>query len=115
LIISSPILRSKVVDLLDALAEDFTKPEKKRGEPAEELELTDGAKTVLTDLRWLAAEGFVIEFPDTCVVIGKQLRPQEAAPAKKKVAEHKEEKALVAEEPAVEEESGAGDEEKTDA
>ncbi len=81
--------RSKVVDLLDALAEDFSKPEKKDGAPTEELELTEGAKTVLTDLRWLAAEGYVIEFPDTCVVIGKQPRPQEAAPARKKVAEEK--------------------------
>lgn len=81
--------RSKVVDLLDALAEDFSKPEKKDGATTEELELTDEAKTILTDLRWLAAEGYVIEFPDTCLVIGKQPRSQESAPAGKKVTEEK--------------------------
>ena len=81
--------RSKVVDLLDALAEDFSKPEKKEGATTEELELTDEAKTILTDLRWLAAEGYVIEFPDTCLVIGKQPRPQESASAGKKVTEEK--------------------------
>ena len=81
--------RSKVVDLLDALAEDFSKPEKKEGATTEELELTDEAKTILTDLRCLAAEGYVIEFPDTCLVIGKQPRPQESAPAGKKVTKEK--------------------------
>ena len=81
--------RSKVVDLLDALAVDFSKPEMKEGATTEELELTDEAKTILTDLRWLAAEGYVIEFPDTCLVIGKQPRPQESASAGKKVTEEK--------------------------
>ncbi len=61
--------RCKVIDLLDALASDFTKPEK--SSPDAEVELTDGAKVVLSDLRWLAAEGYVIEFPDTRLVIGK--------------------------------------------
>ena len=67
----------------------ISKPEKKEGATTEELELTAEAKTILTALRWLAAEGYVIEFPDTCLVIGKQPRPQESASAGKKVTEEK--------------------------
>jgi hypothetical protein len=67
----------KVVDLLDALAEDFTKPEK--GVPPESLELSEGARKVLKDLRWLTSEGYVIEFPDTKLALGKQ--PKAPAPA----------------------------------
>lgn len=83
-IVANP--RSKVVDLLDALADDFSKPKQKKGAVTEELEMSEGAKKILTDLRWLAAEGYVIEFPDTCVVIGKQPRTPEKALTKKKVA-----------------------------
>ena len=83
-IVANP--RSKVVDLLDALADDFNKPEQKKGAVTEELEMTEGAKKVLTDLRWLAAEGYVIEFLDSCVVIGKQPRTPEKVLTQKKCA-----------------------------
>ena len=83
-IVANP--RSKVVDLLDALADDFNKPEQKKGAVTEELEMTEGAKKVLTDLRWLAAEGYVIEFLDSCVVIGKQPRTSEKVLTQKKRA-----------------------------
>lgn len=86
-IVANP--RCKVVDLLDALADDFNKPKQRKGAVTEELEMTEGAKKVLSDLRWLAAEGYVIEFPDTSVVIGKQPRIREKSLAQKKYAAEK--------------------------
>ncbi|MEM7603444.1 MAG: hypothetical protein AAF357_18775, partial [Verrucomicrobiota bacterium] len=89
-IISKP--GTKVVDLLVELADDFIKPEKDQA--PETLELTDKAKNVLKDLRWLTSEGYVIEFPDTKLALGKQPKPGEPAPKKKapakKAAEAKE-------------------------
>lgn len=77
--------RCLVVDMLDALASDFTKPEKKAA-PAEELELSDEARVILSNLRWLASEGLILEFPDTRLVLGK------TKPPAKKVAPKKEAK-----------------------
>jgi len=62
--------RCRVVDLLEALVEGFTRPTK--DSPHEAVELPDAAKSVLKDLRWLTAEGFVLEFADTSLVIAKQ-------------------------------------------
>ncbi|MEM1442721.1 MAG: hypothetical protein AAGF67_10290, partial [Verrucomicrobiota bacterium] len=74
---------TKVMDLLVALADDFVKPEKDQA--PETIELTDKAKSVLKDLRWLTSEGYVIEFPDTKLALGKQ--PQ--SESQKKVASKK--------------------------
>lgn len=74
----------KVVDLLVELVDDFPKPEKDQA--PETLALTDKAKAVLKDLRWLTSEGYVIEFPDTKLALGKQPKQGDQAPAAKKKA-----------------------------
>jgi len=71
--------RCRVVELLEALADDFQKPAKDA--PSEQLELSDGARAVLKDLRWLTSEGYVLEFPDTRLALGK--KPQPGRPEKK--------------------------------
>lgn len=79
---------TKVVDLLDALVEEFSKPEKSA--PTEEIPLPDAAKAVLKDLRWLTSEGYVLEFPDSKLMIGKAPRKEgEGEPAAKKSATKK--------------------------
>lgn len=66
----------KVAGLLAALDPDFKQPEgDQAGDP---IELTDASKTILKDLRWLTAEGYLLEFPDTSLAIG---RPRTEAPA----------------------------------
>ena len=70
--------KARVVDLLDALVSDYQKPAK--GESFEEHHLTDAERQVLANLRWLTMEGYVIEFPNSELVLGKQDPP---APAKK--------------------------------
>ena len=74
--------RCRVVDLLEALAHDFEKPGKDA--PPEQLELSDGARAVLKDLRWLTSEGYVLEFPDTRLALGK--KPQAGRSQKKQPA-----------------------------
>ena len=81
----------KVVDMLDSLVDDFTKPDK--AAPPGEFELSDGAKKTLGNLRWLTSEGYVLEFADTKLHIGKGPKPDQPAAkqptkkaAKKKVA-----------------------------
>jgi hypothetical protein len=85
----------KVVDMLDSLVEDFSKPDPKadKSAPKEEVPLSDGAKKALSNLRWLTSEGYVLEFADTKLHIGKGPRPDQPASkkstkkgAKKKVA-----------------------------
>ncbi len=72
-----------VAGLLESLVPGFKTPE---GPTIEESpEWSDAARAVLKDLRWLTAEGYVLEFPDTRLAIGRQ--PQEggaatSAPAK---------------------------------
>lgn len=70
--------KARVVDLLDALVSDYQKPAK--GESFEEHHLTDTERQVLANLRWLTMEGYVIEFPNSELVLGRQDPP---APAKK--------------------------------
>ncbi len=83
----------KVVDMLDSLVEDFTKPDPKadKAAPKEEVPLSDGAKKVLSNLRWLTSEGYVLEFADTKLHIGKGPRPDQPASKKstKKAAKKK--------------------------
>ena len=80
--------RCLVVDMLDALADDFTKPEKGAA-VTEELALSDGARVILSNLRWLASEGLILEFPDTRLVLGRTDPPAKKAAPKKKKAEAK--------------------------
>lgn len=86
--------RCDVSTLLETMVEGFEKP--KSREEAARMELSDAAKEILTDLRWLTSEGLVLEFPDTRLVLGKspQSFPQKkrarkkaanSAPAKKEV------------------------------
>lgn len=77
----------KVIDLLVELADDFTRPEKDQA--PESLELTVKAKTILKDLRWLTSEGYVIEFPDTKLALGKQPKQGGPDPSVKKTASAK--------------------------
>lgn len=69
--------KPNVAGLLEALVPGFKKPE---GAAVEESpEWSDAARTVLKDLRWLTAEGYLLEFPDTGLALGRENRPD--APA----------------------------------
>ncbi len=46
--------------------------------PDQAIELTDASRAILKDLRWLTSEGYLLEFPDTTLAIG---RPRSEAPA----------------------------------
>ncbi len=88
LVIATP--RITVMCLLEGLVPDFKKPEATSPDGA--IELSDEAKTVLKNLRWLTSEGYVLEFPDTSLVIGREPQKEgaeSAAPAKKKLAKKK--------------------------
>ncbi len=81
-VIASP--RTTVAGLLEAMVPEFKMPEKGMEEA---VELSEESKTVLKNLRWLTSEGYVLEFPDTTLTIGRE--PQkgektEPAAAKKK-------------------------------
>lgn len=104
---------AKVMDLLDALADDFTKPDQSAA--SESVQLTDGARSVLKDLRWLQSEGYLIEYPDTKLALGRSPKQGgEDAPAKKKSGKRKEgKKAAVA--GSVEEQPGPEGEKAADA
>jgi hypothetical protein len=56
-----------VVSLLEALVPDFKRPET----GAEATELPEAARLVLRDQRWLTAEGYLLEFPDTSLRLGR--------------------------------------------
>jgi hypothetical protein len=62
--------------------------------PEENPDLSESAKSLLGDLRWLTSEGYVLEFPDTSLAIGrpKQEAPVPAAPAAEKPKREKKEK-----------------------
>jgi len=59
---------AKVVQLLDALVPDYQPP--KGGESFKEHHLTESERAVLADLRWLTMEGYVIEFPNSELLLG---------------------------------------------
>ena len=81
--ISDGKTRRDVAGLLDALVPDFEKPKSK--EEAAKVELSDASRAVLTDLRWLTSEGYVLEFPDTRLALGKQkFQPQKKKQPKAK-------------------------------
>ena len=61
--------KARAVDLLDALVADYRKPVE--GESFEDHHLTQDEHEVLADLRWLTMEGYVIEFPNTELILGK--------------------------------------------
>lgn len=67
-----------VAGLLEALVPGFRKPD---GPAIEEsAEWSDAARAVLKDLRWLTAEGYLLEFPDTALALGRQ-RQEAPSPA----------------------------------
>ena len=75
-----------LVDVLEKMCPDFKKPDPKDKEA--KIELSDDAKSVLGDVRWLTFEGFVLEFPDTRLELGKKAPSEKSssaspAPAKK--------------------------------
>lgn len=70
-----------VVDVLDATCESFKKPEvpkDKKNANNLPLELDEESTAVLGDIRWLATEGYLVEFPDTRLEIGRKPKPQQA-------------------------------------
>lgn len=86
-----------VAGLLEVLVPGFKNPE---GPAIEESpEWSDAARAVLKDLRWLTAEGYILEFPDTGLAIGRQAQESPAAapapvqPAGKEKKKKKKEKA----------------------
>lgn len=84
--------RPTVASLLEALVPGFEMP--KGPLPEENPDLSESAKSLLGDLRWLTSEGYVLEFPDTSLAIGrpKQEAPVPAAPAVEKPKREKKEK-----------------------
>lgn len=90
-VIATP--RADVLSLLEALVPEFKRPEKIDGKAPEEVtELSEESKTVLKNLRWLTSEGYVLEFADMGLAIGRQPQKEGAtaqAPAKKKSAKKK--------------------------
>jgi hypothetical protein len=77
--------KPNVASLLEALVPGFKRPEDPAAE--ESAEWSDPARAVLKDLRWLTAEGYLLEFADTGLAIGRV--PQENAPAQSKPAKAK--------------------------
>ena len=77
--------KPNVASLLEALVPGFKRPEDPAAE--ESAEWSDPARVVLKDLRWLTAEGYLLEFADTGLAIGRV--PQENAPAQMKPAKAK--------------------------
>jgi hypothetical protein len=66
-----------VAGLLEVLVPGFKNPE---GPAIEESpEWSEAARAVLKDLRWLTAEGYILEFPDTGLAIGRQAQESPAA------------------------------------
>lgn len=62
-----------VFDVLESLCPNFKRPEGKKDDTElQPLELDDDTKAVLGDIRWLATEGYLIEFPDSRLEIGRK-------------------------------------------
>lgn len=76
--------RVPVVKLLAGLIPDFVPPEKPvEGEEAPARVPTEAEKGILNDLRWLITEGFVIEFLNGQLVLGRLDPPPAKTPRKK--------------------------------
>lgn len=87
--------RAKVIDLLNALVADDQKAEK--GETYQEHHLTRAEHDVLADLKWLTMEGYLIEYPGTELMLGRdESQPDPASPPRKKVAARPEKKKAAA-------------------
>lgn len=71
-----------VVSLLEALVPDFKRPEA----DTEATELPEAARLVLRDQRWLTAEGYLLEFPDTSLRLGRLAPPAESGEGVKPLA-----------------------------
>ena len=66
----------QVVEVLEKLCEGFSRPDPK--DKKAQLDLTGEAKEILADIRWLSTEGYVLEYPDTSLEIGKKGPPTSA-------------------------------------
>ncbi len=90
-VIATP--RTTVAAMLEALVPDFKATGNAEGEAVTEaVDLSEDAKTALKNLRWLTSEGYLLEFPDTSIAIGRVPRKEEvekAAPAKKTASKKK--------------------------
>jgi hypothetical protein len=84
--------RPTVAALLEALVPGFQVPQGPL--PEENPDLSEAAKSLLGDLRWLTSEGYLLEFPDTSLAIGrpKQEAPVPSAPAAEKPRKEKKQK-----------------------
>lgn len=93
-VIASP--RTTVAGMLKALVPDFKMPEK---DVEETVELSEESKTVLKNLRWLTSEGYVLEFPDTSLTIGREPHKEDKVvpPTAKKKGAAKKKKTSLAE------------------
>lgn len=86
--------KATVANLLEALVPEFKMPEGPL--PHETPDLGDAAKSVLNDLRWLTAEGYVLEFPDTSLAMGRvrtEGADRPSSPASEKPKREKKERA----------------------
>jgi len=82
--------RPTVAGLLEALAPGFRMPQEPL--PEEHSDLSDEVKSILGDLRWLTSEGYVLEFPDTSLAIGRPKQETAPSPASEKPKKEKKEK-----------------------
>lgn len=102
-VIASP--RTTVAGMLEALVPEFKMPEKGMEEV---VELSEESKTVLKNLRWLTSEGYVLEFPDTTLTIGREpQKGEKAEPASGKKKEPSKKKKTSPSEAAMESSSPA--------
>lgn len=91
----------KVVQMLAKLLPGYVIP--KKGDNPAQREPFPGELELLSDLRWLVMEGYIIEYPDSRIEIAKTAPPPPKAPAPKADAE-----------PAATEEAGPASAEETD-
>lgn len=79
----------QTADVLEKLCPDFKRPDPK--DENARPELSEEARNVLADIRWLTREGFLVEFPNTNLELGKKGKPQTEKPKKLEEAEEKKE------------------------
>lgn len=83
------ILLSKLLEALAPSGETITSPETAEGATPEPHKMTDAQVAVAKDLRWLADEGYVIEYSDGAVFLGVQGETQQPAAKPAKQKDHK--------------------------